>query len=45
VFREAELTARSHGWAFNWRVAVVPGVGHDAARMFASDQALAALRR
>jgi pimeloyl-ACP methyl ester carboxylesterase len=45
VFRDAELTARSHGWAFNWRVAEVPGVGHDAAHMFASDQALAALRR
>ena len=45
VFREAELTARTHGWAFHWTVAVVPGVGHDAAHMFASDQALAALHR
>jgi pimeloyl-ACP methyl ester carboxylesterase len=44
VFREAEQTARQHGWAFNWRLAIVPGVGHSAARMFNSEQALAALR-
>lgn len=45
VFREAQLAAQQHGWTFHWQLAVVPGVGHDAARMFASDQALAALRR
>ncbi len=44
VFREAEQTAREHGWPFNWRLAIVPGVGHSAARMFNSEQALAALR-
>jgi hypothetical protein len=44
VFQEAEQAARQHGWAFNWRLAVVPGVGHSAARMFNSEQALAALR-
>ena len=44
VFREAERVAQQHGWAFNWQLAAVPGVGHDAARMFASGQALAALR-
>jgi poly(3-hydroxybutyrate) depolymerase len=44
VFREAELATRQHGWVFNWRLAVVPGVGHNAARMFTSDQMLAALR-
>jgi hypothetical protein len=44
VFREAAFTARQHGWPCNWRLVVVPGVGHNARRMFASDQALAALR-
>jgi hypothetical protein len=34
AFREAELAARQHGWAFNWHLAVVPGVGHSADRMF-----------
>jgi hypothetical protein len=45
VFHEAQLAARRHGWAFNWRLAIVPGVGHDARAMLASDQALDALRR
>ncbi len=44
VFREAELTARQHGWAFNWHLAIVPGIGHNARRMFTSDQAFDALR-
>lgn len=44
VFRAARRAANEHGWAFNWRLAVVPGVGHDARRIFASDEALAALR-
>ena len=44
VFQEAEQTARQHGWAFNWHLAVVPGVGHNARRMFTSDQAFAAVR-
>ncbi len=44
VFREAELAARQHGWTFNWHLAIVPGVGHTAAKMFASDQMFAALR-
>ncbi len=42
VFHEAELAARQHGWAFNWRLAIVPGVGHSAGGMFASDQAMEA---
>jgi hypothetical protein len=44
VFREAEAAARRNGWAFNWRLAVVPGVGHSARTMFGSVQALDALR-
>jgi hypothetical protein len=44
VFREADAAARRNGWVFNWHLAVVSGVGHSARTMFASDQALAALR-
>jgi hypothetical protein len=44
VFHEAEQAARQRGLTFNWRLAVVPGVGHDARAMFASGQAVQALR-
>jgi hypothetical protein len=44
VFREAELAARQRGWPFGWRLAVVPGVGHNAHQMFTSDAAFYALR-
>jgi hypothetical protein len=44
VFREAETTARRNGWAFNWQLVVVPGVGHNARSIFGSDQAFDALR-
>ncbi len=44
VFRQAQDVARQRGWPFNWRMAVVPGVGHDARSMFASAQALEAAR-
>lgn len=44
VFQEAEREAGRRKWAFNWRLAFVPGVGHSAGSMFASDQALSALR-
>jgi hypothetical protein len=44
VFREAQATARRNGWAFNWHLVVVPGVGHSASTMFGSEQALDALR-
>jgi len=36
--------AREHGWPFNWRLIVVPGVGHSDSRIFASKQAVEALR-
>ena len=45
AFRQAQATARQHGWVFNWRLAVVPGVGHSAREMMASDAAFAALQR
>jgi pimeloyl-ACP methyl ester carboxylesterase len=44
VFREARQAAAAHGWPFNWRLAIVPGAAHSAGKMFASDQALQALR-
>ena len=44
VFKEAEAAARARGRVFNWRLAVVPGVGHDARRMFTADAAFAALQ-
>ncbi len=44
AFRAAELAARQHGWAFNWRLIEVPGVGHSDSRIFASEQAVEALR-
>ena len=43
VFTEAQAVAREHGWPFGWQLAIVPGTGHDARRMFTSDQAFAAL--
>jgi thioesterase domain-containing protein len=44
TFAQAEATARAHGWTFNWRLALVPGVGHSARLIFGSTQALEALR-
>jgi hypothetical protein len=44
VFHQAETVAHQRGWTFNWQLAIVPGTGHDARRMFASAQALAAVR-
>ncbi len=43
AFRRAREVAHAHGWAFGWTLAVVPGVGHDAAAMLASPEAAAAL--
>ncbi len=43
TFHQAEAVARAHGWPFNWRLAEVPGVGHDARSMFASPIAADAL--
>lgn len=43
VFAEAEQAARQRGWPFGWSLATVPGVGHNARRMFTSDAASEAL--
>jgi poly(3-hydroxybutyrate) depolymerase len=43
TFRNARTVASQRGWPFGWRLSIVPGVGHDAAAMFASDQALQAV--
>lgn len=39
TFHAAQQAAKERGWAFNWRLVAVPGVGHSARRMFASPQA------
>jgi poly(3-hydroxybutyrate) depolymerase len=43
AFRAGEKAAADRGWAFNWRMAEVPGVGHSARRMFGSREAQDAL--
>jgi hypothetical protein len=35
--------AQARGWAFNWRLVELPGVGHSASKMFAAPQASDAL--
>lgn len=44
AFQAARAAAESRGWAFGWRLVEVPGVGHDAPRMFASPEALEAVQ-
>ncbi|GAA0554333.1 putative cell wall-binding protein [Rhizomicrobium palustre] len=36
AFQQAQATAQQHGWAFNWVLVEVPGVGHSARSMFAA---------
>jgi poly(3-hydroxybutyrate) depolymerase len=43
AFRTAQQLAQDRGWAFNWRLIEVPGIGHSAQRMFGSAEALDAL--
>lgn len=43
AYRAAGSLAKSHGWVFNWKLIEVPGVGHSARRMFASDAAASAV--
>jgi alpha-beta hydrolase superfamily lysophospholipase len=42
AYRAAQSLAQARGWAFNWKVIDVPGVGHSARRMFGSAEAAAA---
>ena len=37
-FDAAQKLARERGWAFNWRKVETPGIGHDAAFMFAAKE-------
>ena len=43
AFHAAQAAAKQHGWPFNWRLALVPGVGHTARGMLGSKQAFDAL--
>ena len=43
AFHAAEELAKRNGWVFGWKLIEVPGVGHDAAAMFGSPQAVEAL--
>lgn len=42
-FAAAQQLARERGWTFNWRKVETPGIGHDAAFMFAAREAEDAL--
>lgn len=42
-FAAAQTLARERGWMFNWRKVETPGIGHDAAAMFAAPEASDAL--
>ena len=43
VFNAAKTLAQARGWTFNWRLVELPGVGHNARKIFAAPQALDAL--
>ena len=38
-FAAAQKLAQTRGWAFNWRKVETPGIGHEAAFMFAAKEA------
>lgn len=42
TYRAAQSLAKARGWAFNWKLIEVPGVGHSARRMFGSEAAASA---
>jgi dienelactone hydrolase len=44
TFAMAQAAAEQHGWPLNWRLLTVPFVGHDATAMFASPQAVQAMK-
>jgi hypothetical protein len=41
AFAKAKAAAEERGWRFGWQLVEVPGVGHNAAMMFSSPQAVA----
>ncbi len=43
AFEMARSVAQKHGWPFGWTLVEVPGVGHEATKMFSAPQTLAAL--
>jgi dienelactone hydrolase len=43
VFNAGRKLAQERGWTFNWRLVELPGVGHNAPRMFSAPQASDAL--
>ena len=43
AFNAGRALAQARGWPFNWRLLELPGVGHNAKKMFAAPQASAAL--
>ena len=43
AFSAARTLAQERGWAFNWRLVELPGVGHNAPKMFSAPQASDAL--
>jgi dienelactone hydrolase len=43
TFNAGKALAQARGWPFNWRLVELPGVGHDARKMFAAPQASTAL--
>ena len=43
VFNAAKTLARTRGWPFHWRLVELPGVGHNARKMFSAPQAVEAL--
>ena len=44
TYKSAQTLAQTRGWTFNWRLIELPGVGHNARKMFAAPEAEAALR-
>jgi len=44
AFAAAQALARQRGWTFNWRLIELPGVGHNARKMFSTQEAVEALR-
>ena len=43
AFSTGKALAQARGWPFNWRLVELPGVGHNARKMFAAPQASEAL--